>query len=139
MSLLAWKPKIHEDNSLPSYRILRNDLGDTRAVKVGFSWPAFCLNVLWAVANGLWAVALLIVVLAVCGLILFSSAVESSPVLVRLSAVAAGVAFLTFLGSRANDMLTSHLEGRGYSKSSVVSATNLPSALEIASTKPRTA
>jgi len=139
MTLLAWKLRSHEDNSLPTYRILTNDLGDTRAVKVGFSWPAFFLNVLWAVANGLWVVALLILVLAVCGLILFSSAVQSSPVLVSLGAVSAEVALLTFLGARGNDVLASHLERRGYVKSSVVSAPNLPSALEIASTEPHAA
>lgn len=134
MTLPAWKLGLHEDKSLPRYRILRNDVGDTRAVKTGFSWPAFFLNIVWAVANGLWAVGLLSVVLATCGFLLFSSAVESSPVLVPLGAASAGLAFLAFLGFRANDMLASHLEGQGYINSSVVSAPNLPGALEIAAT-----
>lgn len=135
MPLVACELRSHEDKSLPSYRILRNDLGDTRVVKVGFSWPAFFLNVLWAVANGLWVVAFLILVLAVCGLVLFSSAVQSSPILVSLGAIFAEAAFLIFLGSRANDWLTSHLEGCGYVISTVVSAPSVPRALEIASTE----
>ncbi len=139
MTLLAWTPSLHEDNSLPKYRIMINDRGDIRAVKAGFSWPAFSLNILWAVANGLWLVAFLTVVLAGCGLLLFSSAAPSSPVLVLLGAASAGLAFLVFLGFRANDMLTSHLEGHGYINSSVVSAPNLPDALEIASTEPHDA
>jgi hypothetical protein len=135
MTFLVWKRTFHEDNALPEYRILTNEVGDTRAVKVGFSWPALSLNVLWAVANGLWVVALLIVVLAACGVLLFANTAQSSAVLATLGAVSAGLAFLVFLGFRANDMLTSHLESRGYIKSSVVSAPNLPGALEIASTE----
>lgn len=133
MTSLAWRLSLYEDNVLPNYRILKKDFLDTRAVKVGFSWPAFSLNVLWALANGLWVVALLVVVLAACGLLLFSSSVQASPVFATVSAFSAGLAILVFLGFRANDMLASHLEGCGYIKTSVVSAPNLPGALELAS------
>lgn len=120
---------------MPKYRILANPGGDIRPIKIGFSWPAFFLNVLWAVANGLWLVAFLILVLAFSGLILFASTIQSSLVLVGLTAVSAEAALLTFLGLRANDVLASHLERRGYVLTSVVSAPNLPTALDMASTE----
>ena len=119
--------------ALPRYRILINDSSDLRAVKVGFSWPAFILNLIWLVANGLWLGALLIFVLIVGGLLLFGSAVQSSPVAASAVFVAAEIALLLYLGFRGNDWLASHLESRGYTQVRTLDATNFENALELAS------
>ncbi len=117
---------------MPNYRILSNDAGDVRAVKLGFSWPAFCLNLIWLVANGLWLGALLVSVLIFGGLLLFGAAAEESPRLAGAVAVVGELALLLFLGFRANDWLASHLESRGYTLRENIEAPDFPAALELA-------
>ena len=117
---------------MPRYRILTSDSSDLRAVKVGFSWPAFLLNLIRLVANGLWLGALLISVLFVGGFLLSSSAVQSSPVAASAGFVSAVIALLVYLGIRGNDWLASHLESRGYTHACTLDATNFENALELA-------
>ena len=109
---------------MTTYRILQNVSGDMRAVKVGFSWPAMLLNLIWMVANGLWLGSLLVSVLIFGGLLLYASAVQESPVVAAAMVVAGEVALLIFLGFRGNEWLTSHLESQGYALKEVVEAPN---------------
>jgi hypothetical protein len=117
---------------VPNYRILKNDSGDVRAVKIGFSWPAMILNLVWLIANGLWLGALLVFVLIVSGLLVFSSALQESPIAASGLFVAGEIALLFFLGLRGNDWLASHLESRGYHHAQSLEAKGFAEALELA-------
>ncbi len=117
---------------MPSFRILTNDSGDMRAVKTGFSWPAFMLNLIWLIANGLWIGAFLFFVLISGWMLLFAAEVQESPVAASAMAVAAAIALLLFLGFRGNDWLASHLDSREYTHVHTVEAKNFAEALELA-------
>ncbi len=117
---------------MTTFRILKNPSGETRAIKLGFSWPAMLLNLIWTIANGLWLGSLLVSVLLVGGLLLFSTAVQESPAVAGICAVVGGVALLTFLGFRGNDWLSSHLESKGYVLTEVLEAPNAIEAVALA-------
>ena len=117
---------------MTTYRILKNVSGDTRAVKVGFSWPAMLLNLVWTIANGLWLGSLLVFVLIFGGLLLFAAAFQESPIVASVMGVAGEVALLCFLGFRGNEWLASHLESQGYAMMEVVEAPNSIDALALA-------
>ena len=124
---------------MPSYRILKNDSGALRAVKIGFSWPAMLLNLIWLIANGLWLGALLVFVLVAGGLLLLGSAVQESPMVASGSFVVAELALLIFLGLRGNDWLASHLESSGYSHGQTLEAKGFAEAVELAAADHRAA
>jgi hypothetical protein len=117
---------------LPSYRILRNDSSDMRIIKIGFSWPALLLNLIWLVANGLWLGAILVFVLIGGSWLLFGAAVQESPIAAGAIGLFGEIALLLFLGFRGNDWLASQLESRGYTHVRTVEATNFENALELA-------
>jgi hypothetical protein len=119
-------------NTMTTYRIFKNASGDTRAVKVGFSWPAMILNMIWTIANGLWLGSVLVLVLIFGGLLLFAATVQESPVVASAMVVAGEVALLSFLGFRGNDWLASHLESQGYALMEVVEAPNPIDAVALA-------
>jgi len=121
---------------LPNYRILSNNAGDFRAVKIGFSWPAFSLNLIWLVANGLWIGAVLVFVLIVGGLLLFGAAAQESPGPAGAITVVGELTLLFFLGFRGNDWLAAHLESRGYKLRQTLEAPNFPEALRLAAPDP---
>ena len=121
---------------MPSYRILKSDAGDSRVIKVGFSWPAFLLNMIWLIANGLWVGAILVFVLVVGALLVFRATVQKSPIVVSAIAVAAEMALLLFLGFRGNDWLAAHLESRGYKQIRTVEAVKFDDALKLATADP---
>ena len=117
---------------MPTYRIMNHESSDLRVIKIGFSWPAAILNLIWLVANGLWLGAILVSVSAFAMLALFGSTVQESPVMVSASAVAAGLALLLFLGFRGNDWLASQLESRGYTLERTFEAEDFASAVDLA-------
>ncbi len=117
---------------MPDYRILKKDSGDVRAIKIGFSWPAAVLNLIWLVANGLWLGAFLVFLLVAGGLILLGSAVQESPVAAGSFFVFSVIALLFFLGLRGNDWLASHLESQDYRHAQTLEAGGFAEALELA-------
>jgi hypothetical protein len=125
-------------SALPSYRILTNDSSDMRVIKVGFSWPALLLNLIWLVANGLWLGATLVFVLIAGGLLLLGAAAQESPIVAGSIGLLGEIAVLVFLGLRANDWLTSQLESRGYTHVRTIEATNFDNAFELAASEHQT-
>jgi hypothetical protein len=117
---------------LPSYRILKNDSSEMRVIKIGFSWPALLLNLIWLVANGLWLGATLVFVLMAGGWLLFSAAAQESPIAAGAIGLFGGIALLLYLGFRGNDWLASQLESRGYTLGETLEATNFPEAHKLA-------
>jgi len=98
---------------------------DLRAIKEGFSWPAFVFSFFWAIVKGYWLVAICILVvsgaislaLGVFGLDLFGQAVVN-------------IAFNMLVGFFANDMARWTLAQRGYVEEEVVSGVSRDHALE---------
>ena len=98
---------------------------EARAVKDGFSWPAFVFSFIWALWHRLWLVAALIFVAEfavglLVGLIGFGGAVNA--------AVSLGMALT--VGWLANDLRRDHLERGGLTDLGVVIAANGEDAIE---------
>ena len=56
---------------MKNFAIYQNPMGQRKAVKMGFSWPAFFFNIFWALFKKLWLVfAISIILLLVSGMIL---------------------------------------------------------------------
>ena len=97
---------------------------DPVLVKEGFCWPAFFFGVLWALANGLWLVALLLAG-AAAALILVLSLAGVDP----LTATAAWLAFALIVGFDANDWRRAKLARQGLRFSGVIAAPGRDAAL----------
>ena len=117
---------------MPTYRILTNGSDDLRAIKIGFSWPAFLLNLIWLISNGLWLGGILVFILVGGGLLVFAESVQESPLAASVIVFVAEFALLLFLGFRGNDWLAAHLESRGYEQVQALEAKGFVEALELA-------
>ena len=124
---------------LPTYRIMTHESAESRIVKVGFSWPALLLNLIWLIANGLWLGAIVVSVLAFAMLALIESEIQESPVAVSAIAIASAIAILVFLGVRGNDWIASQLESRGYIMARMLEAENFAEAAKQAAADSHTA
>jgi hypothetical protein len=98
---------------------------EARAVKDGFSWPAFVFTFVWALWHRLWLVALAIFVVEfIVGLVVG---------LIGLGGVVNGVVSLGMalvVGWLANDLRRDHLERSGLTDLGVVIAGNGEDAIE---------
>ena len=100
-------------------------IAEARAVKDGFSWPAFVFSFLWALWHRLWLVAVLIFVAEfaiglLVGLVGFGGTVNA--------AVSLGMALV--VGWLANDLRRDHLERRGLADLGIVMAASGEDAIE---------
>ena len=100
-------------------------IAETRAVKDGFSWPAFVFSIVWALWHRLWLVAAAIVIAQVAlgflvGLVGLGEAVNFT--------VSLGLALV--VGWLANDLLRGGLDKRGLSERAVVIAASAEDAVE---------
>jgi hypothetical protein len=98
---------------------------EARAVKDGFSWPAFVFSFVWALWHRLWLVAVLIFVAEfavglLVGLIGFGAFVNA--------VVSLGLALV--VGWLANDLRRDHLERQGLTDLGVVIAASGEDAIE---------
>jgi hypothetical protein len=104
---------------------LEASVEEARAVKDGFSWPAFVFSFVWALWHRLWLVAAAIFVAEfavgmLVGLIGFGGFVNT--------VVSLGMALV--VGWLANDLLRDHLERRGLTDLGVVMAGSGEDAIE---------
>ena len=104
---------------------VETSLAEARAVKDGFSWPAFVFSFVWALWHRLWLVAVLIFVAEfavgmLVGFIGFGGFVNTI--------VSLGMALV--VGWLANDLLRDHLERRGLTDLGVVIAASGEDAIE---------
>ena len=92
-------------------------LAAARAVKEGFSWPAFFFSVLWALWHRLWLVALVLVLIEIA----FGLAAEAFAVdpIVQL-AVSLGLALI--VGWIGNDLIRARCERKGLAFAGVAMA-----------------
>ena len=96
-----------ESQGLLEFRVFKNDAGQCRAVRIGFSWAAFFFGPFWCLAVGTWELALLTLIgtlfLAVFLFLIF-------PVFIVLAPLGMGM----LLGKGGNVMLEWKLESLGY-------------------------
>ena len=93
-------------------------------VKEGFCWPAFFFGVLWALAKGLWLVALLLVAVSVALALLIQWA-GIDPV----TGMAVWFAFALIIGFEGNDCRRRKLARRGLDVAGVIAADGRDAAL----------
>ena len=55
--------KITKEQKLSQYRIYSDTEGELEAIKVGWSWPAFFFNVIWALTKGMWVLVITILLI----------------------------------------------------------------------------
>ncbi|MEM0111894.1 MAG: DUF2628 domain-containing protein, partial [Candidatus Parvarchaeota archaeon] len=48
---------------MKTYNIYKHPLGDIKAVKVGWSWPAFFFTWIWAFVKGLYVVGVILLII----------------------------------------------------------------------------
>lgn len=93
-------------------------------VKEGFCWPAFFFGALWALAKGLWLVALLLIAVWL-GLTLALDWIKAD----ALTAMAVWFAFALVVGFEGNDWWRHKLERRGRHMAGVIAADGRDAAL----------
>jgi len=91
---------------------------DAVLVKEGFCWPAFFVNVLWALWHRMWLAAILFLVatVAVSGI---GQALDIDP----MTGAALDLAMALLIGAFANDLRRRSLARSGYDFTGVVAAT----------------
>ena len=100
-------------------------LADARAVKDGFSWPAFFFSFVWALWHRLWLVAAALIGLEfVTGLVVDASGLN----VLTETALSLGIALI--VGWVANDLVRRDLERRGLTEAGVVMADSAEDAIE---------
>jgi hypothetical protein len=92
-------------------------IADTRAVKDGFSWPAFIFSFVWALWHRLWLIAAAIIGFEFAA----GLAIEASGVGI-VTQTAASLAVALVVGWVANDFVRRDLERRGLAEQGVVMA-----------------
>ncbi|PIF76386.1 uncharacterized protein DUF2628 [Variovorax sp. 54] len=124
---------------MKTYKIFKDPIGDTQAIKDGWCWPAAIFGVLWALFKGLWwvgfgwlAIAIFIVAAA------DDIGISTVNVLINLLSIVVPVGF----GFTGNALHARQLVRDGYEQVDVVEATNEASALALyrsaSATKPET-
>ena len=100
-------------------------LDDARAVKDGFSWPAFFFSFVWALWRRLWLLAALIFGVE------FATGLAADGLglnVVTETALSLGIALI--VGWVANDLVRRDLERRGLTEAGVVMAQSAEDAIE---------
>lgn len=92
-------------------------LAEARAVKDGFSWPAFFFSFVWALWHRLWLVAA-----ALIGLEFATGLVVDATGLDVLTETVASLGLALIVGWVANDLIRRDLERRGLAEAGVVMA-----------------
>src|SRR5258705_369877 len=97
-----------------TFEIFRHPLRDSKAVKVGFSWPGFFFTWIWAFVSRLWVAGSLLFVLSlVFGLLPFFLSFQS-PYENRLVLAFLSLVFQFAVGLKANSWKSEALQNRGY-------------------------
>ncbi len=93
-------------------------------VKEGFSWPAFFLGPIWALAHRMWLATLVFLVVEV-GADVACAAARLAP----WGAASVGLGVATAVGMVANDLRRRSLERRGWRGAGLVAASGRDAAL----------
>lgn len=121
------------------YKIYESSQGHYKAVKQGWSWPAFGFSCLWAIANRVWRMSTVsLSIFVVLGFLSFMIIAVTPEVATRLSIdllfiytgyLLLGVRLL--LGLHGNQWYEKTLAIRGYHYQEMVVAHNVKTAIEL--------
>ncbi len=96
-----------------SFDILHDSLGGYKAIKAGFSWPAMFASFIWAMVKGMWGLAffffIVLLLLRILALMVQLEGMETAKAFVDLLTIA----FLVYVGSRANEWYKNNLIREG--------------------------
>ncbi len=113
-----------------SFTVYRNESGAVRVVKNGFSWPAFFLNIYWALFKRLWWLAMAIVTCVLAALVIVESVIAASTQ-VMVILVIGELGGLTYIGLHANRWLSLSLERRGFQSGEIINAASHSAATRV--------
>jgi uncharacterized membrane protein len=119
------------------YTIYVNSLGDHKAVKQGWSWPAFLFTWGWALTKGIWelsklSAALLAILLMIAFMMASINSPESMNAMVELLMVYMGylvIAFSFIMGAKGNQWVKDSLAIQGYQDKESIAAQNSAAAI----------
>jgi len=119
------------------YTIYVNSQGSHRAVKQGWSWPAFLFTWGWAITKGIWALsklsAVLLAILLMIAFIMASiTSSASMDAMVELFMVYMGyllIAFSFIMGAKGNQWVKDGLVIQGYQDKESIVAQNSSAAI----------
>lgn len=122
------------------YTIYANSQGNHRAVKQGWSWPAFLFTWIWAMAKGLWALRTLsmgifsiLFAITFIALSLPSLSVDMN-VMLDLFVVYisyAALAFSFIMGAKGNQWVNDSLLTQGYKNKEIIVAQDPSAAIAL--------
>jgi len=107
------------------FNIYRNDSGDYKAVKNGWSWPGFFFQWIWLLSNGLWLITILYFIL----IFSFFSLIKSNYIECLRDILA--VLTPTIFGAFGNIWKANNLLEKNYSFKGIVTASDLTNAINI--------
>lgn len=108
---------------MKTYKIFTSPLGQTEAVKQGWSWPGFFFCIFWTLAKKMWMTSVLIVVGGfVWDFLADIFASEVKPF---------GMAFMALVGAQGNTWRENNLRRRGYEHQETVQALTPEAALAL--------
>ncbi len=112
------------------YKIYKNRVGDNKAVKIGWSWSAFCFTLFWVLGKKIWTLTALTKVILVITLGLAFIAVAITPEFaIKISAdllfIYAGYSILglsILVGLKGNQWYENKLLADGYRFQAIIVA-----------------
>ena len=111
---------------MASFRILTHPEHGTRAVKIGWSWPAFFFGLFWALYKRMWLLAA-----SLFGFIVLSSVFIPATMEGQLISNVLFLGLNLTLSLKGNQWYVSLLETQGYQEQAQVSARNPDDALAV--------
>ncbi len=119
------------------YTIYVNSQGDHKAIKQGWSWPAFLFTWGWAITKGIWALsklsaALLAILLMVAFIMASLTSSASMNSMIELFTVYMGyliIAFSFIMGAKGNQWVKDSLVIQGYKDKENIIAQNSAAAI----------
>lgn len=117
-------PRVLADEVMHTYSIYEHKVLGRRAIKNGFSWPAFFFGIFWMISKSLWTYA------GVCLLIVLVLSFVLPLTLVGNFIIA------IVIGSQGNVWYGEHLTSEGFVKLGTVRASGVETAIEFSNSTP---
>jgi hypothetical protein len=119
------------------YTIYVNSQGDHKAVKQGWSWPAFLFTWMWAITKNIWmlsklSAALLVILLMIAFIMASLTSSASMNAMMELFMVYMGyliIAFSFIMGAKGNQWVKDSLMIQGYTDKESIVAQNSAAAI----------
>lgn len=121
------------------YMIYRNAAGNYKAIKQGWSWPAFLFTAIWAMLKGIWQLSSLSI--AILALVCFAAfivigAIPQTDLVKLIDLFAVYLAYLVLavsflMGAKGNQWLSNHLADQGYRYKDMISANTATMAITL--------